>query len=450
MRHNKASKIRSLSVLLALLLVLVLSACKSQGDTGASEPGNDGPNDENTTESVETPEAADMGDLSGKWYKDGDTSGEYYELTDSTCNRITADGYEYGESVYSISGGSEGFPAGDQIESTTIKFGEDMFADTGCFSPGFELFTVSELGGGTSFYVRDSVIGTAEGDAAIARYVVITSDWKSTDDSCAFRFYPNGAFEYLIRVDLDDGMYTFETADSGNWVVEDEALTISWLDGTEEEYDYTGNTFRVPSLDVTIFNGKADGGVLSRWYGDYTGETGEVSISEAFGGNTVNVSLYLNDDIGSMYSNSGMELDPDGGSAEDEYLALYLDGDTLTVEPLNPEFEGYAGTYKRHQTTEQGKETEIGKEDALNLINDALADRGVDIEALGLALFYDEPEYVLTTLDFTDDVGPSYVDAWIFLGEDSFFYAVTVNGGQVCRYDMANGALMGIDDMFDE
>lgn len=181
------------------------------------------------------------------------------------------------------------------------------------------------------------------------------------------------------------------------------------------------------------------------WFGDYTGELGEVSIFEAQNENALNISFYLNDSLGSMYSNSAMELKPDG-SAADEYLALCLDGGTLTVEALRTEFQKYAGIYEKPKTAEQSADNKIDNETALTLINNELSDRGWDTEALGLTLYYNEPTSVLTPSSVAGEAELRYVDAWIFLGEDSLFYAATVNGGEVYQYDMASGALMDMDE----
>ena len=294
----------------------------------------------------EEPEAPDMRNLFGKWYLNGDTSAEYYELTDSAYNRIRADGIEYGEDRYSISAITEHNAVGETIEVTHITFGDSAIASSGKFAPGFELFVVSDFGD-NYIYVRDSAIGTAEGDAALLQASVIYDNWRAIDESCAFEFYNNGSFEYRTRVNLDGGMYSFEAEDSGTWVLAADKLTISWNDGSEEVCDFTGNAFYVSSLDVTIFNGKANSGVLDNWYGEYIGETGaEVIISESILDNTISVSLYLNDEIGSMYSTS-LELELGGNTAADEYITLNLDGNTLTVEPLNSFYEDYGGSYEK-------------------------------------------------------------------------------------------------------
>lgn len=166
------------------------------------------------------------------------------------------------------------------------------------------------------------------------------------EESFNLSFYQNRAFKFYAWQE-DEGTYTIETEDSGNWVLEGDVLTISWSSGTEDVCDFIGNTFYVPTLDATFFNGNANAGVLRKWYGTYIGELGEVFISDTMSDNAVSVSIYLNDDIGSMYSCSGMDLTPDGSTAGDEYFALHLDGNTLTIEPLTPNYENYAGTYER-------------------------------------------------------------------------------------------------------
>lgn len=86
----------------------------------------------------------------------------------------------------------------------------------------------------------------------------------------------------------------------------------------------------------------------------------------------------------------------------------------------------------------------IDSEDALDLLNNALESDGIDVAELDLTLYYDEPELVLTQ-DYSE-----FIDAWIFIGNDTYFYAVTLDDGQLYRYDMVNGALMGIDETFED
>jgi hypothetical protein len=310
-------------------------------------PGDEGLYDEDGVLAFvigEAPEAPDANIFSGKWYLNGDISADYYELNDDVYNKISADGYDYGESSYTISDVTRHYNAGEPLTVVEIQFGESSF-DSGVFSPGYELFVISDFDE-ADIYIRESAIGTAECDAAIELCSLLYDDWKATDKSFGFRFYQNGAFEYLTRMDFEDGAYTFEAEDSGSWNLDGEVLTLIWTDGTEDLCDLTGNTFYVPSLDATTFNGKADAGVLDKWYGNFTGELGEVFISSSIFDNTVDVSIYLNDEIGSMYG-AGLEFNPTGETAADEHFILLLDSDTLTIEPISADYEHYAGVFER-------------------------------------------------------------------------------------------------------
>lgn len=253
------------TILITLLLAATLSACGGQQSTDYAEPNSAIESDEINAgqDTGEESKVPDISVLSGKWYLNGDTTAEYYELFDGVYNRITADGYEYGKESYSLSVMTDHYPVGESNEVTHIIFGEGMFAASGLFSSGYELLAVSDLDD-TNIYVRESVIGSDNGDTAMAKFSLIYDDWKATDKSCAFSFYLNGAFEYLTRTELDGDMYSYETAGFGNWVLENGKLTVKWADGTADVCDFTGNSFYVPSHNMTVFNGKANTGILSR------------------------------------------------------------------------------------------------------------------------------------------------------------------------------------------
>jgi hypothetical protein len=195
-------------------------------------------------------------------------------------------------------------------------------------------------------YIKESAIGTAVGDAAASQDIMLENEWQTTDKSGYFSFNSNGTFEYSLHKETEDGWVSFETAGSGSWVLEGDVLNLAWEDGTEDACDFFGNYFYVSSLDATVFNGIADAGVLESWYGRYEGELGEIIISDSIFDNSIDVSIYLNDEIGSMLDTS-LELEPDGSAASDEYITLHLDGSTLTIEPLNANFDNYAGTFDK-------------------------------------------------------------------------------------------------------
>ncbi|MDR2502319.1 MAG: hypothetical protein LBC78_03615 [Oscillospiraceae bacterium] len=278
----------------------------------------------------------------GKWYLDGDLSKAYYELT-GDAYALYVDDLEYGSGGYRIS-------TGDGV--TAITFGEDMFADTGYFAPNLLLFCVSD-GFDEKVYIQESAVGMPELAEAKLWVHLVSSDWRfiAEDDQHTLNMHNNGGFDYRITTpDEEEGAYSSATVDSGQWELAGGSLTLMWSDGSEEACGLTGNTITVDSLGMTFANGKPLEGRLENWYGSYFSETGaEIYVSKSILENRISVSLYLNDDIGSMYSSGGIKLSVDAGSAADDYIALRLDGDRVTVEALDQQFEGYAGIYAREQ-----------------------------------------------------------------------------------------------------
>lgn len=288
--------------------------------------------------------APDMSNLFGKWYLDGNASGEYYELTDGAFSRISENGDEYESDSYNISAETEIYSVGEPVEHTVITFGDETFAPEGTFSPELELFTVTDFGE-SRIYIKETAIGTAGGDTAAAQGALLADQWQTTDKSGFFSFYQNGSFEYRVRTETDEGI-SFDSAGSGTWVLNGDVLNLAWENGIEDACDFTGNTFYVSSLDAAVFNGKVAAGALEQWCGSYAGEPGEINVSVSIFDNSIDVFISLDDDIGSMYSTT-LELEPDGGTASDEYIACHLDGGVLTLEPLNTNFDNYGGTFDK-------------------------------------------------------------------------------------------------------
>jgi hypothetical protein len=344
---------QSASVLLLLILLApALSACNHAATAPADEI-TEGTNDgfaqlgdeeaDEVSESGEEPSnAASDSAFEGKWYLDGDLSGEYYELTESGFARYI-DGFEYTSGSYAISSPSAG--------ETSILLGDEAFADEGYFSPNLALFHVSGFGDG-SVYIHESAIGTSALAEAKLWSDLVNSTWRAMENELqTLSFYRDGRFELITATVNDEASsYRFEITDSGQWTLTGAALALTWSDGRDETCDFTGHTLTAESLGMAFGNGKQPEGALEKWYGSYFSETGsEIDISESIHDNCLEVSFYLNDEIGSMYSSGGIELSADGGSAADAYVMLRIDGDTVTVEALHDQFADYAGTYVREK-----------------------------------------------------------------------------------------------------
>jgi len=288
--------------------------------------------------------APDMSHLWGNWYLDGNVNEEYYALNDGAYRRISEYGDEYGSGYYRISAQTD-ISMGDPVEQTIITFGDDTFAETGTFSADFTMFYVTGFGETMTFVKQGE-----DGDSAIADAVIYNNDWQATDNSGYFVFQPHGSFEYYVQTitETEDGgvSVSAQTQGAGKWTLDNGVLDLVWDDGTEDSCDFTGNTFNVPSLNITVFNGVVDAGAMEMWYGTYISELGEVRITESFFDNRIDVEIYLDDDIGSMYS-TDLNLEPSGTAASDEYITMRLDNGTITIEPLNEQFDNYAGTFDK-------------------------------------------------------------------------------------------------------
>jgi hypothetical protein len=177
------------------------------------------------------------------------------------------------------------------------------------------------------------------------------NNWYTTDNTGVLMFNFDGTYSYFTNTQNDDGSMTTELTKSGNWAIDDENDLEITIDG-ETEYCTVDNYFYVGGLGLTFSNGQISAEVLESWYGTYSGELGEVEITESIFDNSLSVSIYLNDDMGSMYSSSSLKLDYTGEFAQDDYIEIIFDGEYLTIVALDSEFENYAGDYVKQQTEE--------------------------------------------------------------------------------------------------
>jgi hypothetical protein len=169
--------------------------------------------------------------------------------------------------------------------------------------------------------------------------------WAATDNSGSISFYSDGKFDYFTSVTNDDGSVTTGLDSSGHWNIdEDDELELTFENGVIEYCGTQNNSFYVAELDKTFSNGEVEG--LDNWYGTYIGELGEINISESIFDTSIDVDIYLDDEIGSMYSTS-LKLELTGEIASDEYIQLVTDGETVTLESLDSQFDNYVGEYTK-------------------------------------------------------------------------------------------------------
>lgn len=205
-------------------------------------------------------EAEDTSALTGRWYRDADTMGDYYELYDDGSFRMVAvateytDEYVMNEGDVAVSRSTVMYQVGESVEEMRLVFGDDTFAPEATLSPSQTLFWLESFGD-TEIYVHEDALGLPEAEAELAWTTIHSQDWRAEDDASYLNFFPNGWFEISESVEDDEGWITFETTDSGEWSILHGMLYLDWGDAGEENCAIadTLDSFYSAYLNMTFY-----------------------------------------------------------------------------------------------------------------------------------------------------------------------------------------------------
>lgn len=196
-------------------------------------------------------EEFDTSYLEGKWYKYGSTDEDYY--------LIEGDTYELCSPHYP----DEPLATGTWTINDVTHFIDD---DTSTIQTEIEFqlpedsytngdFILTEDGNAFfddfhgSYYVKESVLDTSEGDDTVAVLELISNDWNGPESGDPYlEFYYYGKFD-IVEYNSDG---FGERSQAGSWSFQDMELTLEFEDGTTETLDFSSTEITVEHYDMTF------------------------------------------------------------------------------------------------------------------------------------------------------------------------------------------------------
>ncbi len=196
-------------------------------------------------------ELFDPAPFAGKWYKSGDTDSNYFLLDGNSYQKfVTYLPDEPSETgTWKIENTTRIFEDNSSAEETQLTFEVpgDMFG--GDSYRLTEDNTVLFDGFHKEYYVKESILGTPAGDAAIAKFELICHNWRGPEfDSPFLTFSDYGTFEITTFNEQGEGV----RESAGTWNLDGDKLVIDFNDGTGEIIPYAGESIAVERYGMTF------------------------------------------------------------------------------------------------------------------------------------------------------------------------------------------------------
>jgi hypothetical protein len=193
-----------------------------------------------------------MAALDGKWFANGDPEGDYYLIEGESYQKISPYMEEPSETgTWKYTDTMQYFSETEYVQEKQLELvpdDEEMFLGGGDFVPtedGTAFFDSFNK----VFYIRESAIGTPEGEYNIARFRLIISDWQGPEyDDPMIEFSHYGTFDVIIFDDEGSG----QRSTPGKWSFDGETITLDFDDGTTEEVAFDDDSFTVEYYEITF------------------------------------------------------------------------------------------------------------------------------------------------------------------------------------------------------
>lgn len=191
--------------------------------------------------------------LAGIWYERGlaENYESIYTFTDTSYEHRFAN-----DTVLSSGSVEMGSYADSGIPYVTLTDSGSMFsyADYQLMDSALLYDTFKK-----EFFVHETAMGTPQGTQYTNVGRLLCGDWTEKKEydgipgvMLDFGDAPNGSFAYVTWIEKDNN-YTAGQEEAGKWqVTEDGILLLTFLDGTAEEVDMSGDTFTVAYYGVTF------------------------------------------------------------------------------------------------------------------------------------------------------------------------------------------------------
>ncbi len=180
----------------------------------------------------------DYTQFTGSWFETGDYEGRHYTFFDDGTYAF----YYYGiedpleEGTYTMINQTTYHNDGSSTESLALDLeGGTMGANTLTIATDGNVLLPGH-GFTDEFYVRESALGTPEGDDDIIRYHLVTSAaWSGDNDQ--YIYFDN---DTKVRIGVAGSNGALETLQSGTWELSGGVITLYWDDGTTDAGMYDG------------------------------------------------------------------------------------------------------------------------------------------------------------------------------------------------------------------
>ncbi len=238
-------KRRKTAAVLSLLLALSICLSACGGDTAEPSSGSAAEEVSDSVQDTDTTAATGLSDEQSEvrddwlWYERGDyTSENWYQIfADGTVEmhgeygstEDTYTAYPMKGTVYNM----EGFDIGpDDVPFLSLQMEENVFNSVEIIEEG-RAFLTGNASSFPNYYIRSDYTDDVDLHNAC---VLMYRQWRLDEEHLYLNFYPNHGFILYAQKDLGDSVYGFD-ADSvytGRWMVEGDAVSLFWDDGTED------------------------------------------------------------------------------------------------------------------------------------------------------------------------------------------------------------------------